>query len=193
MSKIKNATPKNMLGSEIIPHGTGSGKYGIAIQHLYDNAGIQTNYGPGPDLPQFNTEIKSRKKSTTVPLTIASASFDSIISTNGEIFLEKLDTWNFYTLDQNLNGVTEMAVSNVDTLDWKPLHTFLKSEFTQLVNQLKNSPPKAGWILAQTKYFRIEKTGCEKNGALRVNGNKWNEIKSMIKLYPRYNNLFEEV
>ena len=195
MSKIKSARPKNIIGNIVTPWGAGDGRFGRSIQQNYDDAGIKTNYGTGPDLPQYNTEIKSRKKGTWAPATIGSASIIQIIATNGEIFLDKLDKWDLHVLDDEPLELIDTIVSKIEVLDWKPIHYFLKNEFKDLANQLANNPPLTAWVLAQTQFFRIERVRefDDKSGKLRVNGNKWNHILGMLKSTKQFNNLFEEV
>ena len=196
MTKIKSARPKNIVGSVITPSGNGDGRFGRAIQQEYDKAGIKTNYGTGPDLPQYNNkEIKSRKKGTWAPATIGSASIAQIIATNGEVFLDKLDNWDLHVLDYEPLELIETTVSKIEVLDWKPLHKLIKEELLDLSNQLANNPPLTSWILAQTNFFRIERVRefNDKSGKLRINGNKWKDMLGMIKSAPQYNTLFEEI
>jgi hypothetical protein len=195
MAKIKSARPKNIIGSVIDPIGNGDGRFGRAIQEEYDKAGIRTNRGSGPDLPQYNTEIKSRKKNTWAPATIGTAPIKQIIATNGEVFLTKLDQWDLHVLDDEPLELIETVVCKIEILDWKPIHSFLKDELKDLANQLANNPPLTNWVLAQTQFFRIErvKEFDDKSGKLRVNGNKWNNILAMLKSAQQYNNLFEEI
>jgi hypothetical protein len=188
MSKIKSARPKDLIGKFIIiPAGYGGdGQVGKAIQEEYDKAGIKTNYGIGPDLPQFNKEIKSRKKDTWTHFTIGTSKISTIINTNGEVFLDKMQNWD-------LHIVEDQTVIKTESIDLSSMQGLFKKELAELVNQIKISIPLNGWTMAKSDFFILERTELndDRYGKLRVKGNKFKGFKALSN--STYFNLFEEV
>ena len=186
MIKIKSARPKDLIGKFIeVPAGYGGdGQVGRAIQEEYDKAGIKTNHGPGPDLPQFKKEIKSRDAETNASATIGTAKISEIINTNGEVFLDKMQNWDFHTLEKQL-------VIKTENLNLTNMQNFFKDEFAKLANQLKTSIPLTGWTLATTDIFIIERTKENESryGKLRIKGHKFKGFKGLTK--STYFDLFE--
>lgn len=188
MLKIKSARPKGLIGKRIEITGGygGDGQMGIAIQEEYDKAGIKTNYGIGPDLPQFNKEIKSRKKDTWTHLTISTAKLSTIINTNGEVFLDKMQNWDLHIIE-------DQTVTKTENLDLSSMQSFFKKELAEIVKQLQISIPLSGWTIASSNLFILERTKLNDNryGKLRIKGNKVAGFKNLSN--STYFSLFEEI
>ena len=188
MVKIKSARPKDLIGKRIeLPLGYGGdGQIGRAIQEEYDKAGIETNHGIGPDLPQFNKEIKSRKKDTCTHLTVGTSKLSTIINTNGEVFLDKMQNWD-------LHIVEDQTVIKTENLNLSSMQNLLKEELIKLVDQLKISIPLNGWTMAKTNLFILERTELnnDRYGKLRIKGNKVKGFKALSN--STYFSLFEEI
>ena len=195
MIKIKNAKPKNMLGSKVITYNHSDGRFGMAIQDRYDQSGIQTNYSQGPDLPEFKTEIKSRKKDAWAPITVGTATINKIISTNGLVFLEKLDLWDYYTVNVEPVDSSVATISDTEHLDWSLIHSFIKQHLSDLTTQISTSPLSPSWKLATTEYFMLERVrlNSDRSAKLRIYGNKWHNLITMIRTTPNFNRLFEVI
>jgi len=191
MARIKDATPK-IIGQEIIPNGKSDGRWGVGVQDGYDQSGIETNRGPGQDCPQHGKEIKSRDKDTNASVTIGTKKIEDIKNTRGRSFLEKLNKWDFVTTINSPIKVDVKIVSDIEKLDFTLIRDFIEKELDKLVDKLISNPTD-GWIMAQTDYFRIERSSPEDDryGTLRINGNKWKDIKSMVKSAPQFNKNFE--
>ena len=184
MSRIKSAKPK-IIGNEIIPVGHGDGKFGRGIQKAYDDVGIKTNHGVGPDLPQYeNKEIKSRVSETNAAVTIGAAKISDIVKSNGKIFLDKLQKWDFHTHENQV-------VTKTENLDFAKMQDSIKEELADLAKQLEKGIPSTGHTLAKTKTFIVEraKENDDRYGKLRIKGHKFEGFKGLTK--STYFDLFE--
>jgi hypothetical protein len=176
MSRIKSAKPK-IVGNEITPVGNGDGKFGRGIQKAYDDAGIKTNHGVGPDLPQYeNKEIKSRVSVTNAAVTIGTAKISDIIESNGKIFLDKLQKWDFHTHENQV-------VTKTENLDFAKMQDSIKEELANLAKQLEKGITSSGYTLAKTETFIVERAKENDNryGKLRIKGNKFEGFKGLSK------------
>lgn len=78
MRKVKQVKV-NLVGQSVPKEYNGNvGRY---IERKFDQTGFDVNYGYGVDLPEIDTEIKSRKVGSTAPHTIATMSAKLIIKT----------------------------------------------------------------------------------------------------------------
>lgn len=175
-SKISSIKPKNPIGKTITPIGYGDGALGVGLQQqLYDDAGIKTNWGSGPDMPEFSTEIKSRKKNTKAHVTIGTSTRDIIIQTKGKIFLDKLQKITFYTLDLTPVDSCDPKVVDSYNIDFSSIQDIINDELESLAEQLNVD----GFAIPKSKHFVLEQK-TKNSYALRISSHRFTGLKNEI-------------
>jgi len=159
--------------------GFGDGGYGVAIQQAYDERGIETNYGPGNDIPELDLEIKSWDKTKKGHVSVASSTFDNICATDGSIFLNKFKKWNLHIHE---GGV----LKEVRKIDFGPIQDVIEKELAELSDQLSN-----GATAPKSEHLILEKVKSN-SWKLRIKFNKAENLFGMTKSWQQLNGLFGE-
>tara|TARA_B110000858_G_C17530436_1_gene348986 strand:+ start:49 stop:588 length:540 start_codon:yes stop_codon:yes gene_type:complete len=177
--KANRVTP--IFESNYIPPaaGFGDGGYGMAMQRAYDKRGIETNYGPGNDIPDLELEIKTWDKTKKGHISVASSTADDIIVDDGAVFLEKFKKWNLHTHEAGV-------FHPVRKIDFGPIQDVLEEELADLADQLlkgSNAPKSEHLILEKVK---------SNSWKLRIKFNKAENLFGMTKSRQQLNDLFGE-
>lgn len=162
--------------------GLGDGGYGIAIQNMYDDAGIETNYGPGNDMESMSLDVKTCDPTKKGHITVESCTINNIIKTEGACFLNKLQKWNFHL---HHSGV----LKDVIKVDFRPIQDDIKKELKELTEILKKGKSTAIWALADTENFMLERKG-KKSATLRIKFSKVFKMITKSKSVDHFNELF---
>jgi hypothetical protein len=157
--------------------GFGDGGYGVAIQRAYDERGIETNYGPGNDIPDLDLEIKSWDKTKKGHISVASSTFYNIYATDGSIFLDKFKKWNLHIHE---GGV----LKEVRKIDFGPIQDVIEEELAELSDQLSN-----GTNAPKSEHLILEKVKSN-SWKLRVKFNKAENLFGMSSSRKQLNDLF---
>jgi hypothetical protein len=183
---ISRATPKIINTFANPKNSDSNGKYGNAIQNLYDSAGITTSHGSGNDIPELQLEIKSRDPVKNCHISVGSYKLIDVVNSNGKCMLKKMQKWN---LHNHVGGV----VTSTIYIDFTTIHNELTVEFDDLANQLRNDP-LTKWTLAKTNNFIIERVSDDDDELikLRIKSSKLNKLIHQSKTINQFNNLFTE-
>ena len=175
--KANRVTPK--FESTYIPpvSGFGDGGYGVAIQRAYDERGIETNYGPGNDIPEMDLEVKSWDKTKKGHISVASSTEDNIIATDGTVFLEKFKKWNLHIHEAGV-------LKELRKIDFGPIRDIIEKELAELSDQLLD-----GSRAPKSEHLILEKVNSN-SWKLRVKFNKAENLLGMTKSYQQFDELF---
>jgi len=197
MSKISSARPKRLVKDYIVDGiGDGDGRFGRGIQYAYDESGIITNYSNGPDLPQYNIEIKTLMVESITHVSVVTCNLEKFKQNKGADVLEKLNTWHLYRLSKV--DEERVAIHSFEAIDWSNIHDEFKKEFSMLLEDLDNNSKKVDgriWTLAESNFFVMERTNPDNsiNVKLRIKGNKFKQLISMARSSTSFHNMFDEV
>ena len=175
--KASRVTPIIQSGYILPVSGFGDGGYGVAIQRAYDERGIETNYGPGNDIPDLDLEIKSWDKTKKGHISVASSTKDKIVSSNGTVFLDKFKKWNLHIHE---GGV----LKEVRKVDFDPIQDVITEELADLSTQLSN-----GVASPKSEHLILEKVNSN-SWKLRVKFHKAENLFGMTKSRKQLDDLF---
>lgn len=189
-AKIK--VVKGMVGT-VLPSNDDkfSGFHGKQIEKKYKEAGFHVNVGSGPDLPQYNQEIKSMHRGTHSDRTVGSCTLSDFISSNGEKLLDKLQNWRFHEISNS----TDEIMSEVN-IDWTSdaFQDAFKKDFNTATSKLKkiSALPKSNSRIYTGDIFSIESVK-DRPGLIRVRipNSNFKKLKTMAAVEKSLNKHFK--
>lgn len=181
--KLSRVVVKSKSGYVAPVEGMGDGGYGMAIQNLYDDAGIETNYGPGNDIESMNLDVKSCDPNKGGHVTVATCKIDKIIKTDGACFLDKLQKWNFHLHNEGVH-------KSVIKVDFSSIEDDIKRELKELTEILKKGKSTSKRTLAKTENFLLEITAGKNSLKLRIKFDKIFKMITKSKSVDHFNELF---